>query len=68
MFNIFQKKIDIDTLEKAYKTVANTSLLNLHNYYKNEIINRNRAEIIRFKGTQLDYEKLVEESEQIQKL
>lgn len=45
-----------------------TSVLNLHNYYKNEIINRNREEIIRFKNTQLDYEKLVEESEQLQKL
>lgn len=64
----FQKKIDIDTLEKAYKTVSNTSLLNLHNYYKNDIINRNRSEIVRFKSTQLEYEKLVVESEQIQKL
>lgn len=48
--------------------MSNTSLLDLHNYYKNEIINRNRSEIIKFKSTQLKYEKLVEESEQIQKL
>ncbi|XP_031632352.1 uncharacterized protein LOC116346445 [Contarinia nasturtii] len=61
------KKIDIDTLEKAYKAMSNSSLLNLHNYYKNEIINRNRSEIIRFKSTQMEYEKLVEESEKIQK-
>lgn len=58
----------MDTLEKAYTAMTSTSVMNLHNYYKNEIINRNRAEIIRFKGTQLEYEKLVEESEQIQKM
>lgn len=55
-------------MEKAYSAIGNSSLLNLHNYYKNEIINRNRSEIIRFKSTQLDYEKLVEESEKIQKV
>lgn len=64
----FQKTIDIDTFEKAHKAMTNTSVLNLHNYYKNEIINRNRAEIIRFKSAHLQYEKLVEESEQIQKM
>lgn len=64
----FQKKIDIDTLEKAHTALTSTSIMNLHNYYKNEVINRNRSEIIRFKSTQLEYEKLVEESEQIQKL
>lgn len=48
--------------------MTSTSVMNLHNYYKNEVTNRNRAEIIRFKSTQLDYEKLVEESEQLQKM
>lgn len=63
-----QKSIDITILENAYYALTNKSLLQLHNYYKNEVINRNRAEIIRFKNTQLEYEKLVEESEQIQKM
>lgn len=47
--------------------MSNTSLLNLHNYYKNEIINRNRSEIIRFKNTQIQYDNLVEKSENMQK-
>lgn len=64
----FQKTIDILTLEKAYFSMTNTSLTSLHNYYKNEIIDRNRSEILKFKNTKQQYEKLVEESENIQKL
>lgn len=52
----------------AYKAVANKPIINLHNYYKNEIIFRNRKEILRFKNIHHEYDKIVEESEQIQKM
>lgn len=64
----FQKCLDIITLEKAYYDLTHSSLTSLHNYYKNEIINRNRSEILNFIDTQQQYEKLVEESENIQKM
>lgn len=56
------------TLEKAYFELTHSPLTSLHNYYKTEIINRNRAEILNFTATQQQYEKLVEESENLQKL
>lgn len=65
---LFQKTIDIQTLEKAYFSLTHTSLINLHNYFKNDIVNRNRGEIIKFMNTQQQYENLVEESENIQKM
>lgn len=55
-------------MEKAYFSLTNTSLTSLHTYYKNEVINRNRSEILKFMNTHQQYEKLVEESENIQKL
>lgn len=64
----FQKKIDINTMDKVYTAMTGSSILKLHNYYKNDIILRNQEEIVRFKNTQREYELLVEESEKIQKL
>lgn len=66
--NLQQKALEVFTLEKAYFGLTNKSLTNLHNYYKNDIINRNRGEIIKFMNTQQQYEQQVEKSENLQKL
>lgn len=58
-----QKTLDVVVLEKAYVALTGSSLTSLHNYYKNEIIHRNRFEIQRLKATAEEYEKLVEENE-----
>lgn len=45
--------------------VNGTSLTQLHNYYKNEVVNRNRYAILKFMDTHDKYEKLAEESENV---
>lgn len=55
-------------LEKAHVNLTGTSLLSLHNYYKNDIEGVNRAEIIKFMNRVEEYEKLVEDNTNFQKL
>lgn len=60
--------MDIDTLEKGYHSLTKSSLTCLHNYYKNEIVSRNQAEIKEFQGILQEYDKLKQESQNLQKL
>lgn len=62
----FQKTLTIATLEKAF-AMNNSSLTTLHNYYKNEIIARNKSEIDEFKNVYQDYDKLMQENQNMQK-
>lgn len=62
----FQKTLTIATLEKAFAK-NNSSLTSLHNYYKNEIIARNKNEIDEFKNVYQDYDKLMQENLNMQK-
>lgn len=57
--------MDIISLERAYTDLTGSSLTQLHNYYKHEVINRNRFEITRFMETHEQYKKLAEESENV---
>ncbi|XP_037047482.1 uncharacterized protein LOC119082172 [Bradysia coprophila] len=60
------KTLTIATLEKAFQR-NNSSLTTLHNYYKNEIIARNKSEIDEFKNVYQDYDKLMQENLNMQK-
>lgn len=61
------KELDVKLLERSYFAMGHTSLLGLHNYYKNEVIARNRAEQREFKDMFEEYEKLMHESQHLQK-
>lgn len=63
-----RKLLDIATLEKGYHSMTSFSLTSLHNYYKNEIVSRNRAEIKEFNDMFEEYDKLKQESQNLQKL
>lgn len=58
-----ETKLDVLTLEKAYTKLTGSSLTNLHNYYKNEVIHRNRSEIQKLKCTVEEYDKFLEDNE-----
>lgn len=60
--------MDTAVLEKSYMAMTGKSLLSVHNHYKNDIHGRNRAAIVKFMNTVEEYEKLVEENEDFQKL
>ncbi|KAJ6643439.1 hypothetical protein Bhyg_08400 [Pseudolycoriella hygida] len=60
------KTLTIATLEKAFNQ-NNSSLTTLHNYYKNEIIARNKNEIDELKNVYQDYDKLMQENLNMQK-
>lgn len=53
-------EIDILTLEKSYNSMTKNSLLSLHNYYKNEMIRRNRSGISELQNNFQDYEKIIQ--------
>lgn len=61
-----QRDIDIMHLEKAYYSMTNTSLLQIHNNFKHNVIARNRTEINEFKGALSEYDKLMKESQRMQ--
>lgn len=63
-----QKTVIVESVEKAYYSLTSTSLLGLHNYYKRDIQERNRTEIIRFMNTIEEYEELAEEDDSFQQL
>ncbi|XP_055911748.1 uncharacterized protein LOC129945840 [Eupeodes corollae] len=62
-----QSSIDILTLERAYYALTSTSLTAIHNYFKNNLIARNRSEIREFRGVLQEYDKLMKESQSMQK-
>lgn len=62
-----QPSIDILTLERAYYALTSTSLTAIHNYFKNNLIARNRSEIREFRGVLQEYDKLMKESQNMQK-
>lgn len=51
------------TLEKAYFAMNQTSLLTLHNYFNNDMIQKNQTDIAEFRNTFQDYDKLMQESQ-----
>lgn len=59
--------LDVITLEKGYYSLTHNSLTCLHNYFKNEIIAKNRLEINEFKDAYNEYDKLMKESQSMQK-
>lgn len=62
-----QSSVDILTLERAYYALTSTSLTAIHNYFKNNLIARNRSEIQEFRGVLQEYDKLMKESQSMQK-
>lgn len=62
-----KSSIDILTLERAYYALTSTSLTAIHNYFKNNLIARNRTEIREFRGVLQEYDKLMKESQSMQK-
>lgn len=62
-----QRDINIVHLEKAYNLLTNTSLVQVHNYFKHYLIARNRSEINEFKGALSEYDKLMKESQKMQR-
>lgn len=63
-----QKTVTVESAEKAYYSLTSTSLLGLHNYYKSDIQERNRTEIIKFMNTIEEYEELADEDDNFQQL
>lgn len=61
-----RRDISIMQLEKAYFSMTNNSLLQIHNYFKHHLITRNRTEINEFKGALSEYDKLMKESQRMQ--
>lgn len=62
-----QRDIDVRNLEKAYYAMTNNSLTQVHNYFKHHLIARNRMEIAEFNGAFQEYDKLMKESQNMQK-
>lgn len=59
------RKLNIAILGKAYYSMTSESLLNLHNYYKNSIVNKNAEEIDEFNEIFQEYKKLQQESQNL---
>lgn len=62
-----RREIEVESLEKAYYSMTNNSLTQVHNYFKHHLIARNRMEIAEFKGAFHEYDKLMKESQNMQK-
>ncbi|KAI8125561.1 hypothetical protein FF38_02323 [Lucilia cuprina] len=62
-----QRDIEVKNLEKAYYSMTNNSLTQVHNYFKHHLIARNRMEIAEFNGAFQEYDKLMKESQNMQK-
>lgn len=61
------RHFDVMTLEKAYMAMSGRSLTTLHNYYKDNVIGRNRIEIKEFKNISQEYNKFMQESQNMHK-
>ncbi|XP_055390237.1 uncharacterized protein LOC129619158 isoform X2 [Condylostylus longicornis] len=55
--------LDVLTLEKGYFQMTQNSLMSIHNYFKNNIIARNKYEINEFKEIEAEYDKMMKESQ-----
>lgn len=62
-----QTEVEVQSLEKAYYALTNSSLTQVHNFYKHQLVARNRAEISEFNGVMQEYDKLMKESQNQQK-
>ncbi|XP_067637181.1 uncharacterized protein Spt7 [Eurosta solidaginis] len=62
-----QNEVKVKYLEKAYYSFTNASLTQLHNYFKHQLVARNRSEIAEFNGVLQEYDKLMKESQSMQK-
>lgn len=62
-----ENEVEVKSLEKAYYSLTNTSLTNVHNYFKHQLVARNRSEIAEFNGVLQEYDKLMKESQSMQK-
>lgn len=62
-----QRDVEVKNLEKAYFSMTNSSLTQVHNYFKHHLIARNRTEISEFNGAFQEYDKLMKESQNMQK-
>ncbi|XP_075155752.1 spt7 [Haematobia irritans] len=62
-----QRDIEVKNLEKAYYSMTNNSLTQVHNYFKHHLIAKNRMEIAEFNGVFQEYDKLMKESQRMQK-
>ncbi|KAM7349390.1 spt7 isoform 2-T3 [Cochliomyia hominivorax] len=62
-----QRDIEVKNLEKAYYSMTNNSLTQVHNYFKHHLIARNRTEIAEFNDSFQEYDKLMKESQNMQK-
>lgn len=58
-----ENEIDVMSLEKAYFSMNQTSLLTLHNYFNNDMIQKNQIHIADFRNAFQDYDKLMQESQ-----
>ncbi|XP_017472091.1 PREDICTED: uncharacterized protein LOC108363286 isoform X1 [Rhagoletis zephyria] len=62
-----QNEVEVKSLEKAYYSLTNASLTQVHNYFKHQLVARNRSEIAEFNGVLQEYDKLMKESQSMQK-
>uniref|UniRef100_A0A1L8DBW8 Uncharacterized protein n=1 Tax=Nyssomyia neivai TaxID=330878 RepID=A0A1L8DBW8_9DIPT len=61
------RHFDVMVLERAYMAMSGKSLTNLHNYYRNSVIERNKVEIAEFKSIFDEYNKFMQESQNMHK-
>lgn len=59
--------LDVPTLERGYFALRRDSLLSLHNYYKHDVVQRNRTEHSDFQEIYGEYDRLMQESQQLHK-
>lgn len=65
--NATQSEIDVNILEKSYYSLNNVSIVDVHNFFKQNLIARNRAEISEFNAVRREYDSLMKESQKLQK-
>lgn len=61
----FQKKIEVDTVDKAYLALTGKSVITFHNYFQ-ENIKKHRQEVVDLLNTREEYDALKEENENFQ--
>lgn len=57
--------LDIPALERGYFALRRDSLLSLHNYYKHDVVQRNRTDHREFQEIYAEYDRLRQESHQL---
>lgn len=62
-----QKTLDVSVVERGYFQQTRNSLTSLHNYHKNDIVQRNCAERREFQEIFNEYDRLMKQSQNLHK-